>query len=251
MTKEVDAAVLIGYAHKVSRDAPHYLREDFEQGLWYIRQGKTTWHNDEPITLDERMNLMAGEIFLNLGKVVTDRIQRKTDSNTQPNPYRETTLRVIDEVTPFHEEEKPNFPLVNFAPYPAQINQDLTIIFDSIVQSNPTMKDEFDQKWSKAEDVYKRRGTRTVVGYDTQDIINGLKDLNMEEIEPDIELDENNNVISESYNVGNLVRRTGIPEKTVEAPYYATFSEDNAAEMLGNALEDLKEVNNAIKSIGF
>lgn len=241
--------MLIGHSHAIAEEAPHYAHDDVEHGLWYVRNGETKWANREPLTESDRTNLYAGEVFLRLGQLTGARYCGQEIEQVQnDNPFKTTTLEVIDSISPFSDDEVLLAPITIQWPNLEPGKHGLPALFDEALDSQPSVADELTEKWAKARAIHAKRGTVAMMAYNVDELIQGLRGLNVDEVAPDaVEFDEDANVVSEEHNLGGLVERTGLKAHLAEVPYYSTFSErKNAAEMLSKALEDLKLVSQAI-----
>ncbi len=247
MSKEVDALIIIGHSHLIAQEAPHYTHEDIDQGLWYVRSGKTKWYNRQPITEEDRTSLFAGEVFLQLGDLAASQYMQQLPERPQkPNPFRETALDVLDEISPFETGEAlPNELAIKWASM-RLTEHDLPEMFDTALAADPSIEDELKEKWYKAQAVHTRRGKVAIMAYDTSALLKGLGELKMDEVAPDeVEFDKDLNVASQSHDLGGLVDRAGVQAHLTEVPYYQTFSntKKNEPEMLTTALEDLRLVS--------
>jgi hypothetical protein len=251
MSKEIDALVLVGYGHVVSQEPPEFVHEDIGQGLWVIRHGDTLWADNTPITEEDVANLLAGEIFLNLGKLVSERFLGSGPGTPQlNNPYRDRTLKVIDEISPFSESEVLSQLLEVTYPDLRLGEHELPEMFAGVLALQPSNADELKKKWEEAKAIHKKRGNVALMAYSSADLMKGLSDLDMDEIAPDtVEFDEEANVVAQSHNLSGLVDRTGIKTHLANFPYYETFRQKNAAEILASALVDLRLVSEAMKSL--
>lgn len=250
MSKEVDALIIIGHSHLIAQEAPHYAHEDIDQGLWYVRSGKTKWFNRKPITEEDKTSLFAGEVFLQLGDLAASRLmQQLPERPKKPNPFREKALDVLDEISPFETGEAlPKELAIKWA-FMRLTERELPEMFDIALTADPSIEDELKEKWGKAQAVHTRRGNVAIMAYDTSVLLKALGGLKMDEVAPDeVEFDEGLNVASQSHNLGGLVDRASVQAHLTEVPYYQTFSNTtkNEPEMLTSALEDLRLVSAAI-----
>lgn len=250
MSKEVDALVIIGHSHMIAQEAPEYTHEDIGHGLWYVRNGKTKWYNKQPRTEEDKHNLYAGEVFLELGKLAANRYaQTLPERPQQANPMREVALEVLDEISPFAiGEVLPEELTIAWADM--RIGEhELPAMFSGALAAEPSMADELREKWAKAQGVHAKRGGIAIMAYNADELIQGLSGLKMDEIAPDeVEFDDEANVVSESHGLSGLTDRTGVKARLTEVPYYQTFSNTakNEAAMLTSALADLKLVSQAL-----
>ncbi len=234
----------------IAQEAPLYTHEDIDQGLWYVRSGKTKWYNRQPITEEDKTSLFAGEVFLQLGDLAANYyMQQLPEQPQKPNPFRESVLDVLDEISPFETGEAlPKELAIKWASIKLS-EHDLPEMFDTALAADPSIKDELKEKWDKAQAVYIRRGNVAIMAYDTSALLKGLSELKMDEVAPDeVEFDKDLNVASQSHDLGGLIDRAGIHAHLTEVPYYQTFSntKKNEPEMLMTALEDLRLVRQEI-----
>ncbi|HEX8182743.1 MAG TPA: hypothetical protein VF575_04040 [Candidatus Saccharimonadales bacterium] len=250
MSKEVDALVIIGHSHLIAQEAPHYNHEDIDQGLWYVRNGKTTWYDGQPITEADKTSLYAGEVFLGLGYLAASHyLQQLPERLQDPNPFREVALDVIEEISPFETGEALRADLAIIWPSMELADSELPKMFDAPLAADSSITDELKEKWDKAQAVHVRRGQVAIMAYGADALLKGLRGLKMDEIALDeVGFDENLNVAIQSYNLAGLVDLAGLQAHLTEIPYYQAFSAttNNGPDMLTSALEDLRLVSTAI-----
>ncbi len=250
MSKEVDALVIIGHSHMIVDETPRYNHEGIAQGLWYVRHGETKWYNDEPITEEDKTNLYAGEILLELGGLAASRyMQQAQERSQEPNPLRSVALDLLDEISPLQAGEvlRPDFAVK--LPYIDRIGQELPNIFDAALTAEPSIEEELKEKWAQAQLIHAQRGKVAIIAYDAAALLEDLSKLKIDEVAPDeVGFDENLNVTSQSHNLRSLIDRTDAQAQLTEVPYYQTFSSarKNELELLTSALEDLRFVSQAI-----
>lgn len=251
MSKKIDSLVIIGHSHMIASEAPHYSHEDIQHGLSYVRNGKTSWNTGRTITEKDIDSLYASEVFLDLGALAASLYTKQFPMRPkQPNPFREIALDVLNEISPFETDDELPTDLITKWPRLEQNEFGLPEMFDPAIAFDPSLKDELQVKWAKAQMVHARRGKVAIMAYDTTRILHDLSRLDMSQIAPDeVKFGDNLHVKSQSYNLGNLVGRTDAQAKSVDVPYYQTFSNTskNGAEMLASALEDIQLVSAEIR----
>ena len=241
MSEHINALILIGHSSRMAADVPSYTREDAGQGLWYIREGKQQWYNGQPITETERVNIYASEVFLNLGRIAASTYLREPIPYIgNANLFKLSVINAINGLSPIGAE-----PLQ----YPVDTSRDCTVMtenglprmYQKALLQDPSMKDELLAKWSIAGEIHANRGGVILPSYNTDEMMNGLSNLNMDEIAPD-------DISDSSHNLGGLIDHIEIETYSADYPYYSTLDEkENGAEMLDSALEDLRLVARAIR----
>lgn len=261
MSEHIDAAVIAGFAYKISGESPINQFEDFEHGLWYVQNGKVQWGNGEPITEQDKQNLYAGDAFLHLGQIVTRSVFKlKVKSTQQDNPFREIIADAAGELVPFSENTEIIAPKrvwreaeVADSIWDSEDGFNETIIkrILSPVLKNLTLEqeDELNTKWKRALEIESNRGNPSIMTYDVGKLFEGLEKLDFDSIAPDtVEFNDEGKVVTQSHNLGGIIERTGIKAEPTDVPYYSTFAKDNANEMLNSALQDLTEVHRVVQT---
>ncbi len=242
MSEHIDALVLIGHSSRIVADVPHYVHEDAEQGLWYVNEGKKFWYDGKPITETDKTNLYASEVFLKLGRLAASIYQNKPISfinNTSPSKF--ATIDSIQQFSPLKEGDTLRLPVEVKNQFSGYAENGLPLLFEKALSFDSSILAELTAKWAISRQIHKKRGIVTLPGYNVGELVEGLGGLNMDEIAPA-------DITGASYDVGDLIDHAGIDTQLIDFPYYATLREqENAAELLESAIEDLRQVRQAIR----
>lgn len=253
MSKEIDALIIIAHSHVISQEPSHDAREDIDQSLWHVRQGTANWHNGQPISDEARENLFAGEILMRLGNLAARRYaQLVPEWLNEYNPATQSTLDAIDAISPLEPGQVLSAELAIEWGDVSLTERGLPRMFDAILTGDPPVEAELTEKWGVAQTIHNRRGKVAIMAYDFSELSEGINGLNMDEIAPDVvEFDDEQRLASQSYDLSQLVGRTGVSSRLVEVSYYQTCSDSemNLSEMLTNALEDLRAVSVGIRHL--
>lgn len=249
MSREIDATVLVSYAFKATGQIRFRQFENIQQGLESVKSGKKKWNNGVKITKKDIINLYSSEIFINLGDIMINRLLGEQQNEVlYENPQLNPTLEVIDEVSPYNENEIFNSQS-GLALSQDALTTDIILpgLSQPVILKNPTLFDELNQKWGKAMTIYERRGTVPTKTYNLNDVLEGLKKQNKDvsDIPREISIDEEGEMRSRLSSL-RIVESTGAKPSVINIPFYTTFSEENGATMLSSVLEDLQEIKRAI-----
>ena len=241
MSEHINALILIGHSSRMAADVPSYTREDAGQGLWYIREGKQQWYNGQPITETERVNIYASEVFLDLGRIAASTYLRDPISFIgNANPFKSSVIEAINELSPIGGELL-RYPVDTSYACTVLTENGLPRMYQKALLQDPSIKDELLAKWSIAGEIHANRGGVILPSYNTDEMMNGLSNLNMHEIAPD-------DISDSSHSLAGLIDHIEIETYLASYPYYSTLDEkENGAEMLDNALADLRLVEQAIR----
>jgi len=241
MSEHINALILIGHSSRMAADVPSYTREDAGQGLWYIREGKQQWYNGQPITETERVNIYASEVFLDLGRIAASTYLRDPISFIgNANPFKSSVIEAINELSPIGGELL-RYPVDTSYACTVLTENGLPRMYQKALLQDPSIKDELLAKWSIAGEIHANRGGVILPSYNTDEMMNGLSNLNMHEIAPD-------DISDSSHSLAGLIDHIEIETYLASYPYYSTLDEkENGVEMLDSALEDLRLVEQAIR----
>jgi len=241
MSEHINALILIGHNTRMAADVPSYTREDAGQGLWYIREGKQQWYNGQPITETERVNIYASEVFLDLGRIAASTYLREPVSFIgDANIFKSSVIDAINEISPIGGELL-RYPVDTSYGCTVTTENGLPRMYQKALLQDPSMKDELLAKWSIAGEIHANRGGVILPSYNTDEMMNGLSNLNMHEIAPD-------DISDSSHSLAGLIDHIEIETYLASYPYYSTLDEkENGVEMLDSALEDLRLVEQAIR----
>ena len=242
MSKHIDALILINHSNRLVEDVPRYVHEDAAQGIGYVYDDKKFWYDGTPITETARTNLYASEVFLKLGRLTASIYQNKPISfidNTNSSKF--TTIDSIKEVSPFNEGETLRLPVELGNQFSGYTESGLPLIFEKALYQDSSMYTELTAKWAMSREIHRKRGKLTIPRYNVDELVEGFGGLRMDEIAP---ID----ITGASYDVGDLIDHAHIETHLVDSPYYSTLREqENAAELLESALQDLREVSRVIR----
>lgn len=243
MSEHVDALILIGHSSRIVADVPHYVHEDAEQGLWCVNNDKKLWYDGKPITETDKTNLYASEVFLKLGRLTASIFQNEPISfinNTNTSKF--ATIDSIQQFSPLNEGETLNLQVEVGNQFSGYAENGLPLIFDKALSQDSTIFAELTSKWAISREIHKKRGKVALPGYTVDELVEGIGGLNMDEIAP-------TDITGASYDVGDLIDHAKVETHLIDFPYYATLREqENAAQLLESALEDLRLVSQAIKN---
>lgn len=242
MSEHIDALILIGYGDSIIADVPNYAHDDNEQGLSYIYEGKKQWYNGEPITESDKLNLYASEVFLKLGRLTAGIYLNEPISFIKnANTSKFLAIDAIRSFSPLAEGEVLDLPFESGHLSSRLAENGLPRTFKAALARQPSILSELTSKWTIAQEIYAKRGEVTLPGYNLDELLEGIKGLNMEEIAP-------TDITGTSYSVKDLLNHAKVEPHIAAFPYYATFDErTNATQILDSALDDLKLLSEAIK----
>ena len=242
MSEHIDALILINHSNRIVEDVPRYVHEDAEQGIGYVYDHKKFWYDGTPITETAKTNLYASEVFLKLGRLTASVYQNKQISfinNTNPSKF--TTIDSIKEFSPFSEDETLKLPVELGNQFSGYAESGLPLIFEKALYQDSSIYTELTAKWAMSRQIHRKRGKLTLPRYNVYELVEGMGGLNMDEIAP-------TDITGASYDVGDLIDHAHIGTHLIDSPYYSTLREqENAAELLASALQDLSEVSRVIR----
>ncbi len=243
MSEHIDALILIGHGSRIVGDVPYYAYEDVEQGLWYVNNRKKLWYDGNPITETDKVNLYASEVFLKLGRLTASIYQNKPISfinNTNSSKFM--AIDSIQAFSPLNEGETLNLPVEVGGRFSGYAENGLPLIFEKALSGDSSIFAELTAKWAISQEIHRKRGKVTLPGYNVIELVDGIGELSMDEIAP-------SDITSTTYDVGDLIDHANIETQLIDFPYYSTLREqENATELLESALDDLRQVRQAIRS---
>jgi hypothetical protein len=243
MKTSIDALVLIGHANKITHEVPSFVTADIRAQLSDLRSLHYSDIHDRTTETDMN-NLLAAETFLALGSLATSLFSGQIIDKKYPNSYRETAIDIMNEISPFQKGTKLDPVISGYLALGGDIRpEQMTAMFAVAIGDEDNGEESFRQKWLKSVELFKRRGDVGIQAYRKADILEAIQHTNLEDTSPDtIDIKADKGVIHEIYIVENLIEQHTVP-------FYATFRQENAAEMFADSMMDLRELGLAIKSI--
>ncbi|GEM_PF-5754423 len=255
--KHVDALVLVGFAENIASQASFHEADELSKNLHRIEH-EQQWPDGQPITEEDRNNVLASAVFINLGKVVMNRILRlETVSDLPVNPFLDKARLTVDAVSPYASDEAIDPIALSIpemlSPQPAATTNktDMAAVYSECVVADSNEAREFAQKMEVAIEIYRRRGKSTVERYAVKPLLDAIRALDTKAIPPEaVSFGPDLEIRSETRSVGDIVARTGVTPRQVRIPYYQTFrSNKNGVLLLDYALEDIQELGERLAVI--
>lgn len=213
MSKEVDALVLVGHSFMISQEATDEACHNISWRLRCIRNDNLRLDGSSWLTEDVETNLYAGETFLKLGVLAVCKYSLLLPRQPlEPNPFNKAALRIFGKLIPTEGGQLLSPKMVNKRSASMNLNeQQLPTMFGKALRAKPSITDELQEKWAKAQAVHAEQGR----------------------------------VMSKASGSDESTSSTETGVQSLEMPYQK-LSHKNGAEMLARALIDLQLVRRAI-----